>query len=142
MRLCWEAQTRQKQPWATFKKFSAVTPFESEEVIKSGRSLLAFGFDVKELIPNLKAVGDVAAGTQVPLTDLAGIFGKARVAGRLYAEDINQLTERGVPIIDELAKVFNTSSGEVKNLVEKGKVGFPQLQALLICPARVEGSLS
>jgi len=113
---------------ADLKQFSNTTPFESEEVTKSGRALLAYGFQVQELLPNLKAVGDVAAGTQVPLTDLANIFGKARVAGRLYAEDVNQLTERGVPIIDELAKVFNTSSGEVKKLVEQGKVGFPQLQ--------------
>ncbi len=110
------------------KKFSATTPFESDEVTKSGRSLLAYGFQVQELLPNLKAVGDVAAGTQVPLTDLANIFGKARVAGRLYAEDVNQLTERGVPIITELAKVMNTSEGAVKGLVEKGAIGFPQLQ--------------
>lgn len=113
---------------ADLKQFANTTPFESEEVTKSGRSLLAYGFAVNELLPNLKAVGDVAAGTQVPLTDLANIFGKARVAGRLYAEDVNQLTERGVPIIDELAKVFKTSAGEVKKLVEQGAVGFPQLQ--------------
>ncbi len=117
-----------KRALGDLKQFSAATPFESEEVIKSGRAMLAFGFQVNELLPNLKAVGDVAAGTQIPLTDLANIFGKARVAGRLYAEDINQLTERGVPIIDELAKVFGVSSGSVKKLVEQGNVGFPQLQ--------------
>jgi len=47
------------------------------------------------------------------------------VQGRLFGEDINQLTGRGIPVIQELAKQFGVSESEVKKLVEQGKVGFP-----------------
>ena len=36
-------------------------------------------------------------------------------ATQLVAEDINQLTGRGIPIIGELAKPFGVSDSEVKN---------------------------
>jgi len=50
------------------------------------------------------------------------------VQGRLFAEDINQFQGRGIPILQELATVLGVSTAEVKNLVEKGKVGFPELE--------------
>ncbi|MFA5432303.1 MAG: tape measure protein, partial [Candidatus Paceibacterota bacterium] len=46
--------------------------------------------------------------------------------------DINQLTNRGIPIIKELAKQFGVTESEVKNLVESGDVGFEQLEQAFI----------
>ncbi len=48
--------------------------------------------------------------------------------GRLFGEDINQLTGRGIPVISALASTMGVAESEVKKLVEAGKVGFPQLQ--------------
>jgi tape measure domain-containing protein len=70
----------------------------------------------------------VSAGVQAPVNEIAELYGKARVQGRLFAEDINQLTGRGIPIIQELAKQFGVSDSEVKNLVESGQVGFPAIE--------------
>ena len=39
-----------------------------------------------------------------------------------------QFTSRGIPIIDELAKQFGTTKEKVSELVETGKVGFPQVE--------------
>lgn len=108
--------------------FSAATPFQFDEVVNAGRSLLAFGVDAGDVTDTLRRLGDVSAGIGAPLGDIAEIYGKAKVSGRLFAEDINQLTGRGIPIITELAKVLGVTEGQVKELVEKGKVGFPELQ--------------
>ena len=51
--------------------------------------------------------------------------------GRLYTADLNQFTGRGIPMIRELAKVFGVAEGEVKSLVEAGKVGFPEVQKVI-----------
>ncbi len=110
------------------KDFAASTPFEFPEIQNAGKSLLAFQISSEKIVPTLKSIGDIAAGLNIPMGELAEIYGKARIAGRLYAEDINQLTGRGIPIIGELAKQFKVSEGEVKKLVEQGKVGFPQLE--------------
>ncbi|OAT79310.1 tape measure protein [Desulfotomaculum copahuensis] len=110
------------------QKFGAETPFEFPEIQKSAKSLLAFGIEAGKMKDTLRAIGDVASGVGAPLDEIAEIYGKARVQGRLFAEDIDQLTGRGIPIIGELAKQFGVSEGEVKKLVESGKVGFPQLE--------------
>ncbi|HEX8309941.1 MAG TPA: tape measure protein, partial [Chthoniobacteraceae bacterium] len=55
-------------------------------------------------------------------------YGKAKVQGRLFAEDINQLTGRGIPIIGEFAKQFGVAESEVKKLVESGAIGFSNLE--------------
>lgn len=87
-------------------KFAAETPFEFPEIAKAGRSLLAFGIEAGNVQGTLRRLGDVASSLNIPLGEISEIYGKAKVQGRLFAEDINQLTGRGIPIIGELAKVL------------------------------------
>jgi tape measure domain-containing protein len=118
-----------KSVLADLEKFAVETPLSSDEIIQAARSLLAFGIEADNLVPTLRQIGDVSSGVGTPLTELAEIYGKAAVQGRLFAEDVNQLTGRGIPIIGELAKQFGVAESEVRGLVEQGKVGFPELRA-------------
>jgi tape measure domain-containing protein len=113
---------------AALNKFSIETPFTPDQVNASGRALLAFGFTTEQLIPTLKMVGDVSAAVGKDFNELAVIYGKARTAGTLYAEDINQLTEAGIPIMDELAKVLGVQADQVKKLGSEGKISFATLE--------------
>jgi len=76
----------------------------------------------------MKMVGDVSAAVGKDFNELSTIYGKARTAGTLYAEDINQLTEAGIPIIEELSKVMGVQADEVKNLDSQGKLHFADLE--------------
>jgi tape measure domain-containing protein len=109
-------------------QFSIETPFTPDQVNAAGRSLLAFGFTAEQLIPTMKMVGDVSAAVGKDFNELSTIYGKARTAGTLYAEDINQLTEAGIPIIEELSKVMGVQADEVKNLGSQGKLHFADLE--------------
>ncbi len=116
---------------ATIKElneFSNVTPFTNDQVIKAGKSLLAFGTPVENLKKQLKSIGDISAGTGKDFNELTTIYGKAQIAGTLYAEDINQLVEAGIPIIGEFAKQLGVPEGEIKKLASQGKIGFGELQ--------------
>jgi len=104
------------------------TPFELPELEKATKSLIAFGISADDAVPTLIKLGDVSAGIGVSVGDIAEIYGKARVQGRLFAEDINQLTGRGIPIIAELAEQFGVAESEVRKLVEDGQVGFSNLE--------------
>lgn len=117
-----------RQVMADLAKFAAETPFEMPELNSATTKLLAFGVSADELIPTLKAVGDISSGIQAPIAEIAEIYGKARVQGRLFMEDINQLTGRGIPIIQELAKQFGVSESKVRELVSSGKVNFGNLE--------------
>lgn len=114
------------------RDFSAKTPLRFEEVRNAGQMLLAFGTAAGDVVPTLQRLGDVAAGTNNRLSEIAEIYGKARVQGRLFAEDINQLTGRGIPIIGALADVLGVAESQVKALVSEGKVGFPELEQAFV----------
>ncbi len=111
------------------REFTATTPFQEGEVFGSAQNLLAFGFEPDQIADQLRTLGDISAGLNIPLNQLAEIYGKIRVQGRLFQEDINQLTGRGIPIIGELAKQFGVTEAEVRKLVETGQVGFENIEA-------------
>lgn len=69
----------------------------------------------------MMTIGDVAAGIHAPIGEIAEDAGEATVNGRLFADDINQLTRRGGPIIQELAKQFGVTDTEVKKLVKMAR---------------------
>lgn len=112
-------------------RFAASTPFQKMDIADAARQLLAFGGSADTAVDELKMLGDLAAGTGQPIGELAELYGKAKVQGRLFGEDINQLTGRGIPIIQALAKEFGVAESEVKGLVTEGKVGFPEMQRAL-----------
>ena len=109
------------------RDLGASTPFQFPELADSARKLVAFGEAAEDVPGLLRRIGDVAAGSQTPISQLATIYGKARVAGTLYAEDINQLIDAGIPIMDMLAKVTGRNASEIKKLASEGKITFPFL---------------
>jgi tape measure domain-containing protein len=121
-----------EQTLAQLRELGAQTPFEFPELADAGRKLIAFGEGADTVAATLARIGDVSAGVQAPINEIAELYGKARVQGRLFAEDINQLTGRGIPIIGELAKQFGVSDSEVKKLIESGQVGFPAIEQAFI----------
>ena len=117
-----------KKVLGDLEKFSIVTPFTIDQVNQAGKALLAFGIESDKLTDTLKAVGDVSAATGKDFNELAVIFGKAKTQGTLFAEDINQLTEAGIPIIGEFAKQLGVSESQVKKLGSEGKIRFENLE--------------
>jgi tape measure domain-containing protein len=121
-----------EQTLAKLRQLGAETPFEFPELADAGRKLIAFGESADTVPETLRRIGDVSAGIQAPIGEIAEIYGKARVQGRLFAEDVNQLTGRGIPVIGELAKQFGVNESQVRKLVESGQVGFPQIEKAFI----------
>ena len=109
-------------------KFANVTPFSTDDVVKAGQTLLSFGVAAGDVQDTLKAVGNAAAATGVNVADMAAIYGKAMVKGKVEAETLNQMSERGVPIIKALAKQMGVAEKEVYKLTSKGKIGADDLR--------------
>lgn len=111
--------------------FAKSTPFELPEVVAGSKQLLAFGYAQEQIIPTMRKIGDIAAGVGVPVGQLTTVFGQVRVAGRLMGQDLLQFTNAGVPMIEALAAVMKKPQKEIKDLIEKGKVGFEDVQKAL-----------
>ncbi len=121
-----------KQLVAEINAFAAATPFQVTQLNDATKKLLAFGTAQDQIIPTMRTLGDVAAGLNIPIGELSELYGKARVSGRLMAEDVNQLTGRGIPVIQEFAKQFGVAESEIKKMVESGQVNFSHLQTALV----------
>ncbi len=110
------------------RALASSTPFETTELLAAGRKLIAFGESGETVANTLRKIGDVASGVQKDIGELAETYGKARVAGVLMAEEINEFTSAGVPLIAQLAKQMKVSEDQVKKLASEGKIGFSQLE--------------
>lgn len=113
-----------KKAFEELADFTAKTPFRLEGVSITAKQLLAAGVDVDNLQDKLSFLGDIAAGANVPLADMGGIFAKIKNKGRAYTEELLQLSDRGIPILDVLAKSMNVSKDAVFDLASKGKISF------------------
>lgn len=116
---------------AQLVRTAAITPFGLEGVAQGAKQLLAYGMEAENVNETLTRLGDIAAGLSMPLNDLVYLYGTTMAQGRLYTQDLNQFTGRGIPMIEELAKVFGVAESKVKDLVEAGRVGFPEVQKVI-----------
>lgn len=116
---------------ADLRKFAAETPFEFPELADSARSLIALGFNAKDVTATLRKLGDVGSGLDIPLKDLAIMFGRVSNEGRLDTQSFNQMVERGVPLIEEFAKIWGVSETAVRKMVSSGKADFGTLQTAI-----------
>lgn len=112
---------------ADIRRFAATTPFNTQELTDASRKLIAYGIAGDQVMPTLRMLGDVASATQTPISDLAYLYGTLNAQQRAYSRDIYQFSNRGIPIYEELAKVLGKSVGETRDLIEEGKVGFPEV---------------
>jgi tape measure domain-containing protein len=102
--------------------YAAATPFEMPEVGQAAKVLLAFNVSAENVIPTLKMLGDIASGTGTPINELGLIFGKVLAKGKLQAEELNQMSERGIPLMGFLEKILHKSKGEIYKMGEQGKL--------------------
>lgn len=112
-------------------ELAAKTPFDLQDVGSAAKQLLAYGFSVETVTDTIRDLGNIAAGVGAPLNEIIYLYGTLRTQGRAYTKDIMQFTGRGIPIIAEMAKQFGIAESAVFELVESGKVGFPEVSKAL-----------
>jgi len=110
------------------QRFSASTPFQFPEIANSAKALTAFGVGTDELIPSLTKIGDIAAGLGIPFEQLSEIYGKIKVQNTVFNNDLNQLQNKGIPIVGELAKEFGVSNDAIKKMASEGKISFKDIE--------------
>ena len=72
----------------------------------------------------LRGISGLAAMTNSTYEDIADIFTKVAGQGRMMGEDLNRIAARGINAAAELAKAFNTTEAEIRDMVSKGKIDF------------------
>ena len=107
------------------KAFADKTPFEFQDIQAAAKRLMAMGTAAEDVIPTLRAVGDAAAGLGGGKATIDGItlaLGQMGAKGKISTQELNQLTERGIPALKYLAEAAGVSTGAMAKMVENGIV--------------------
>lgn len=116
------------------RDLALVSPFTFSELVKDVKQLSAYGIPVAQLYDDTKMLADVAAGLGVDISRIILAYGQIRSATVLRGQELRQLTEAGVPIMDELARKLSevegrlVSVGEVFDRVSKRQVSFEMVR--------------
>lgn len=82
------------------------SPFQFKDLISYTKQLAAFSVPLDELYDTTKMLADISAGLGVGMDRLILAYGQIRSAAFLRGTEVRQLTEAGVPILEELRKKF------------------------------------
>jgi tape measure domain-containing protein len=100
------------------------TPFEFGTIASAGKTLLGFGSSVDAVGGQMRMLGDVAGATGGDLGQIARVFGQVQAAGKLTAEDFNQLIDNGVAVGDIVSKQMGIPMSQLRGEMEKGNITF------------------
>lgn len=112
-------------------EFSAKTPFQLPDLQEGAKRLLGFGIEADKVVDTLRDLGNAAQGDQTRLDRLTLAFGKLRAKGKATLEELNMFLEAGVPILDELARMYDVNTQEMFEMISQGKIGFADVEEAL-----------
>lgn len=112
-----------KEMLGGLRSYAASTPFGLKDVNDAGRMLIGFDTAADQVIPTVRMLGDVSAGTGKELKELTYLYASMMSQDRPYTVDIKQFATAGIPIWKELAKVMGVAKSELRDMVEDGRVG-------------------
>lgn len=104
------------------------TPFLIPEILATAQQLIALGTPMKEIIKEVRLLGNVASGTNKPLFNIADAFSKARATGFLMGEVFRQFRRQGIPITEELEKITGKTGKELRRMGFNAEISFELLQ--------------
>ena len=108
------------------------TAFGLDEAATVAATAIAAGIKPgQDLQRTLGLVGDTATIAGTSLGDMGAIFNKVAASNRLSMEEVNQLSDRGVPIIAMLAKQYGITAEAALKMVSQGKVHFADFQKVI-----------
>lgn len=110
------------------RQYADLTPFDSAKLIDSSKVLMNFGLSAEEVVPTLRMLGDVSAGTGKDIQELSVIFGQIRSTGRLMGQDLLQLINAGFNPLQIMSEQTGKSVAVLKDEMEKGRISFEDVQ--------------
>lgn len=116
---------------SNLRNFAAKTPLSFSDLTDVSVQLMGAGVKSDELMNKLKMLGDVSMGNSDKLQSMANAYSKVKSTGKASLEYLNIFMERGVPIVQEMAKNYNTTTKEMFNLISAGKIGLPEVEQAL-----------
>lgn len=108
------------------------TAFGLDAAATTAAGAVAAGIEPgKQLERYLRLTADSATIAGISMEEMGGIMNKVQANGKAMTENLNQLSDRGIPILGWLAKEYGVTTAEMSKMVSKGKVDAATFQKVL-----------
>jgi len=97
-------------------EFSSDSTYRFSELAKYAKQLSAFNIGKDNLLETTKMLGDVASGVGVSMDRLILAYGHVKSSGFLRGIQLRSFSQNGVPILEELSKMFTEIEGKAVSL--------------------------
>ena len=112
-----------------FAEFADSRGLRFQGLVEAANQLRVVGFGGEDLIELIEQIGIIAGDSTERVERITRALGQMRAFGRVALEELNQLTEAGVPIIAGIADQLDIPEGRVRGLIELGEIDFETVRA-------------
>ncbi|PZM84855.1 hypothetical protein DLH72_02800, partial [Candidatus Gracilibacteria bacterium] len=110
------------------------SPFEKFALAESTKKLIGFGIAAENAIPIMHVLGNAVAamgGSEEMLDGIVLALGQIQAKGKLSAEELMQMAERGIPVFQILQEQLGLTEKEIGNIGAAGIDANEAIPALL-----------
>lgn len=113
-------------------KYATKTPYEKLGLGDAAKTMLGFGIAQDKVMPNLRAIGDIAMGDANKMNSLALAFSQTASAGKLNGQDLLQMINAGFNPLNQISKTTGKSIGQLKKEMEAGAISAKMVEDAFI----------
>lgn len=114
------------------KEFAAATPLQLGDLAKGAQTMLGFNLDPDEIMPMLKAIGDISMGDEQKFQSLTLAFSQMQSVGKLMGQDLLQMINAGFSPLAVMADKTGKSIGELKEEMSAGAISAEMVKQAFI----------
>lgn len=111
---------------------AAKTPFETSDLTDASKTLMGFGIAQKDVIPDLKMLGDIALGNKDRFKGLALVFAQVQSQGKLMGSDLLQMINNGFNPLQAISQKTGKSMSKLKDEMSAGKISFDMVRDAMV----------
>lgn len=114
--------------FADIKDFAVNTPMMMNDIAKGAQTLLSFNVAAEEVMPILRAIGDISMGDAQKFNSLALAFSQMSSTGKLMGQDLLQMINAGFNPLSVIAEKTGKSIGELKEEMSAGSLSADKIK--------------
>lgn len=119
--------------------FGGSTPLQTADLQDNAKTMLSFGIAADRIMPNLRAIGDIAMGDQQKMNSLTLAFSQMTSTGKLTGQDLLQMINAGFNPLNEISKKTGKSVAVLKDEMGKGKISSEMVRDAFISATSAGG---
>lgn len=108
--------------YKSIMKYGDTTPYDTSVMLGKGMEMLSYGIDKKNVPEFMDIIGNIAMGDANKFSGLSYAISQSMAAGKLNAQDKNQMVGYGFNPLEYVAKNKGISIAEASELMSDGKI--------------------